>query len=1072
MNIMKKNYIPLHVHYQKGSIGDSILKTNDAVKKAKELNIPALSITDHGSMANVIDFYKECNDNGIKPLIGLEAYECNDRTEKVKGYYHLVLLAKNKQGYEDLLHISADAQFNGYYYKPRTDMSVLKEYGSNIIALSACLGGRIPRMITDLINLTDNESEDSEQIEAGMTHVKEMLQAFNITVMDNLSNEKIKEMFIDEQYKAIIKTIEEYKSCFADFYLELQPGNFEPQITVNKLLVDLSIETNTKLIITNDVHYLNAEDYVEHDQHVKMAQKKKHDDPMVYPDQSYYLMGYDEIKDMFPYLQEEVVEAALANTVKVMNQIDLSNLYDGKIKMPKADIPEGYSEDDYLAKISIERLNAISYRLKDPSEYYDRAMYELDTLREVGFSGYLLIIKDIYDYAAMNNIPMGPGRGSIGGSLIAYLIGITKVDPIKYGLLFERFISVHRKGSVPDVDLDVGADYRHLLFEYTVNKYGEDCCALVSTFTIRKARSAIKDTARIFEIDTDFADMTAKLIPQVYYNDEDGEKQTDLSIAEALEISKELRDIKAQHEDWFEAAMKLENLSKTTSIHAAGTLISPIPLKKYVPLIRNKHADGMMATALSLGDAEYAGAIKYDYLSLATLNITSATEKDTNFIADFDNDEWLNNPYVWDLIGSQYTTTLFQISSDTYKKRMGRLKPKTIEELAACLALVRGPCIASKMDEVYMEIVEGKREIELIHPFYDSVTTDTNGVLLYQEQMIQILVNFGMDLERAFQIMKYAAKKKQDLLASAEEEYRELANKNKVPEDIATRIWDIMLDTGKYSFNKSHAVAYALLCYYSAFLKVYFPMEWMKNALTNAYTRKENISETITECRRIGIRFLGLDINRSQWPFSIEDSQLRIGFVAAKGLGHVAYEALNDVRPFANLEEVIDKVTSKFNKKAFTVSIFAGAMDEWYENRAGAFDEYCTIKEHKPVEEIKISKDMMFKVDDSLQDIESVIFEVPITSNPVQYFNPFDFYNLRERQECNVQAIVRRVSKKKDKNGNNMAFLTLETYCGYIEATVFSSTYKGNTKYMKKNNVISLKAKKNKDGLIVQQFVA
>lgn len=750
-------YIPLHMHYEKGSIGDSILKTRDAVKKAKELGIPALSITDHGSMANVIDFYKECNNNNIKPLIGLEAYECNDRTEKIKGYYHLVLLAKNKQGYEDLLHISADAQLNGYYYRPRTDMSVLKEYGSNIIALSACLGGRIPRMINDLIKLTDNNLDDVELVNENLNNIREMLQSFNIDYIDNLSNEELIEIFIDEQYKQIVNTIEEYKSCFADFYLELQPGNFEQQITINKLIVDLAVETNTKLIVTNDVHYLNAEDYIIHDQHVKMAQKKQHDDPMVYPDKSYYLMDYNEIKNMFPYLDQKIVETALSNTVEVMNQIDLSNLYDGKIKMPKADIPEGYLEDEYLAKISMEKLNEIRYRLKDPSEYYDRAMYELDTLREVGFSGYLLIIKDIYDYANKNNIPMGPGRGSISGSLIAYLIGITKVDPIKYNLLFERFISRHRRGSIPDIDLDVASDYRHMLFDYVVNKYGEDCCALVSTFTIRKARSAIKDTARIFGIDIDYANMTAKLIPQVYYNDEDGEKQTDLSIIEALKISKELREIKAKHEDWFEAAIKLEDLSKTTSIHAAGTLISPIPLKKYVPLVRNKDADGMMATALSLGDAEFCGAIKYDFLSLSTLNLTSATEKDTGFVPDFDNDIWLNNHYVWDLIGSQNTTTLFQISSDTYKKRMGRLKPKSIEQLAACLALVRGPCISAKLDEVYMEIVEGKREIELIHPFYDSVCKETNGILLYQEQLMQVLVNFGMSLERSFQVMKYAA---------------------------------------------------------------------------------------------------------------------------------------------------------------------------------------------------------------------------------------------------------------------------------------------------------------------------
>lgn len=1061
-------YIPLHMHYAKGSIGDSILKTKDAVKKAKNIGIEALSITDHGSMANVIEFYKECNEHGVKPLIGLEAYECDDRTEKQKGYYHLVLLAKNKQGYKDLLHISEDSQFNGYYYKPRTDISVLREHGSNLIALSACLGGRIPKMIMDIVNVSNAGIED---LEIHMDNINNVLKTAGIDPI-TISEEDIINNYINIKYKEIINLIQEYKEIFADFYLEIQPGDFEQQITVNKLLVKLAKETCTKLVVTNDIHYLNAEDYIAHDQHVKMAQKKKHDDAMIYPDKCYYLMNHKEIVELFPYLDREVVEEAIGNTVKIASQIDLSNLYDGKIKMPKADIPEGYNEDEYLAKISIDKLNEISYRLKDPSVYYDRAQYELETLKEVGFSGYLLIIKDIYDYAKKKHIPMGPGRGSIGGSLIAYLIGITKVDPIKYGLLFERFISIHRKGSVPDVDLDVASNRRMELFEYTLNKYGKECCALVSTFTIRKARSAIKDTARIFGIETDYADYVAKLIPQVYYNDEDGEKQTDLSIEEALEISEELRAIKSEHEEWFEAAMKLENLSKTTSIHAAGTLISPIPLKEYVPLIKNKKDDGMMATALNLSDAEYAGAIKYDYLSLATLDVTSATEIDINFEADFDDDVWLNNPYVWDTIGSKNTTTLFQISSDTYKKRMDRLKPRTIEELAACLALVRGPCISSKLDEVYMQVVEGKREIELIHPFYDSVTASTNGVLLYQEQMMQILVNFGMDLERAFQVMKFAAKKKQDKLAAAETEYRELANKNKVPEDIATRIWDIMLDTGKYSFNKSHAVAYALLCYYTAYLKTYYPLEWMKNSLTNAYDRKESISETIQECRRVGIRFLGLDINKSLWPFSIEDNQLRIGFVAAKGLGKVAYDALEAARPLNSLKETMDKVTSKFNKKAFVVSIFGGAFECFEENRLAVYKEYCEARKEEPLSEIKISKDMIFESEASLQDIEAVLYEVPITSNPVQYFEPFNFETIRNGEVCQLQAIVRRVKKIKDKNNKPMAFLTLETTSGYIDSTVFSTAYKGNTKYMKNNQVITIKAKKDKDSLILQQFIA
>lgn len=324
-------------------------------------------------------------------------------------------------------------------------------------------------------------------------------------------------------------------------------------------------------------------------------------------------------------------------------------------------------------------------------------------------------------------------------------------------------------------------------------------------------------------------------------------------------------------------------------------------------------------------------------------------------------------------------------------------------------------------------------------------------------------------------------KKKEEELASAETEFRELAKKNNVTVDAANKIWDIIKLMGLYCFNKSHAVSYALVSYYSAYLKVYYPMEWMKNALTNAYVRKENIPETIQECRRLGIRFLGLDINKSEWDFSIEDNQLRVGFVAAKGLGHIAYEALKEIRPVKSLKDIVERVSSKFNKKAFIVSIFGGAFEDIVEcqvagadkySRVDAYEQYCEIKNNPVLEEIKISKDMVFKADAPLQDIETVLFEIPITSNPVQYFDPFDFYSLRERQTCNVQAIVRRISKKKDKNGNMMAFLTLETYCGYIEATVFNTVYKGNTKYIKKNKVISLMGKKNRDGIIVEKFVA
>lgn len=408
------------MHYQNGSVGDSILKIDDAIDKAKKLNIAALSITDHGSMSAVIEFYKQCIDNNIKPLIGLEAYECDDRTKKDKEHntrYHLLLLAKNKQGYKDLLYILEDSNNIGFYEKPRTDISVLKDYGKNIIATSACLGGRIPKIIKKIYEAA---SEDEE------------------------------EQFCDEA----IELISEYKKIFADFYLEIQPGENQEQINLNNALIQLSEITNTKLILTNDIHYLNEEDWRAHDRHLKMKMGKKDSDPQIYKDKCYYIMDEDEIKKKLYYIEDSILEEAISNTAKIMNDIDLSNLYEGPIKMPKISIPDEYDENEYLVKITYEHASNLLLSFNDPSEYYSRIEYELDVLKEVGFSGYVLVVKDLIDHCNSKHIAIGPGRGSIAGSLVAYILGITKIDPIVYNLDFDRFISKKRKGSVPDYIID------------------------------------------------------------------------------------------------------------------------------------------------------------------------------------------------------------------------------------------------------------------------------------------------------------------------------------------------------------------------------------------------------------------------------------------------------------------------------------------------------------------------------------------------------------------------------------------------------------------------------------------
>lgn len=698
-----KNYFSLHTHTIK-SIGDAILKIDDYIDKAKELNLTALSVTNHGTMSDVFEFYSKCKENNIKPIIGCEVYVTADRNikDKTTTYDHLVLIAITKKGFENLLLIHNDAQINGFYKVPRTDVSFLAEHSEGIIALSACVGGTIPKKILEITQIPDEEQDKIAE---------EMLNLYQI--------------------------IDLYNSIFDEFYLELQPGSFDKQIVVNDALIEISKDTGIPLIVTNDVHYLNEEDYISHNVHVCASRKKDVTDTILYPDKIYYMMNNEEIISSFKGLvNKECLEIAINNIYNIVDKVEDYDIIPDKIYMPHYEVPEGFNEDTYLEEICFRKLDDIKYKVDDIAEYTERLFTELDTIIKLGFSGYFLTVRDYVLWAKNNNIQVGPGRGSVCGSLVAYLTEIIKVDPVKYDLLFERFLSEHRP-SPPDVDLDFDAKKRDLVFNYIVEKYGQDKCSLVSTFGERKAKAALKDTGKVHGIDKETCEYVAKLIPSVYYtDDEDGnsEKMTDLSIEDSLKIVPELKEYYDKYPSWFNSAIKLSNIPKSTSVHAAGTLISPIPLTNKIPMVRSKE-EGLNATALNLKDAEAAGFIKFDFLSLSTLGVIDKTlnligESNTDFIG-----EEYDDPKVWELIGSKYTTGLFQIGSNLYKQRMGRLAPTTIKQLAACLALVRGPCISAKTDEQYMLINEGKAEIELIHPIYDKITHDTNGILIYQEQL-------------------------------------------------------------------------------------------------------------------------------------------------------------------------------------------------------------------------------------------------------------------------------------------------------------------------------------------------
>lgn len=1035
-------YMSLHLHTIK-SIGDSIVKIDDYINKAKELGLKALSITNHGTMSDIFEFYEKCKENDIKPIIGCEVYITQDRTITEKGYDHLVLIAVNKVGFQNLLTIHNDAQVNGFYYKPRTDLSVLREHGNGIIALSACVGGTLPRMILDSVEKS------------------------------TLGND----FDIEEAYENMTEYISTYKSIFDEFYLEIQPGDFNEQFIVNDALVELATVTDTKLIVTNDVHYLNKEDYVAHNIHVCAGQKKTVTEHILYPDKCYYVMNKEEIIKSFNYtIDNDILIKAINNIDNIVKAVEDYDIIPNNIYMPKFTVPAPFeNEYKYLESICFEELDRIYNTIDDPSEYVERLYYELEVIEKLGFSGYFLTVRDYIIWSKNNNIPVGPGRGSVCSSIVAYLAKITKVDSVKYNLLFERFLSEYRTG-VPDIDIDFSSKKRDLVFNYVVNKYGKDKCALVSTFSERKAKAALKDTGRAHGIDKEIYEYVAKLVPTVYYtDDEDGnsEKLTDLSIENTLEIVPEFKTYFEKYPDWINSAINLSNIPKATSVHAAGTIISPIALNSIIPLIRSKNED-LLATALNLKDAEKSGLIKFDFLSICTLDVIDKCLDMINIKDIYDLiDEEYNDPAVWKTIGCKYTTGLFQISSSTYKQRMGRLKPTSIKELAACLALVRGPCIASKADEKYMRILEGKEEIELIHPLYDNITKDTQGILLYQEQQMKICENFGFSREESFNIMKAGAKKKAKLLEEYEIQFKLNAIELKVDSLIADKIFKMIVESSLYSFNESHAIAYSLITYYTSYLKTYYTREFLAASLTNAYERKEDISELIADCRRYGYRFADVNINKSLWNFSLEDNNvIRVGLCAVKSFGENAYKEILEYRPFTSMEDMISKVTKKnCGKRATIPAIFAGCFNEFYNTRIDAYKDYCIITKIEQDEELYIQglKEKI-SIHSTYGEFEEVFLGAQLISNPINNFESIDLDSISNNSIFKIKGLCATIKRHKDKSGKNMAFITLNTGDGTLEAVVFNNQYETYKSLCKKGLVCNYTLKKNNESYIVNSI--
>ena len=1035
------SYVPLHCHCRIGSVRDSILDIAEYVSKAKAFGISAVALTDHGQLTGIYQLYNECKKQGVKPVIGCEVYAVREfQTEegkKEREYNHLILLVHTQEGLGNLLKIHNSSQLEYFYYRPLVPHKLLEQYGKGLIGLSACVSGEIPEAL-----LADDE-------------------------------EKAKE------------TAEFYAGCLDSFYLELQPGNFPEQHKVNRGLVQLSAKTRLPLVVTNDIHYLNAEDAELHDWVVKLGHEHKGSEidvnaPMVYPDTCYYLMPETELKAIFPYddvVTPAVVNSALENTTLIAASCECE--MDTAYKFPHFPVTGDLDEHQALAKLCYERLLDVQDSLSDPARYSTRLQHELSVIRQLDFSGYFLMVEDFIAYARKNNIAVGPGRGSAGGALVSNLLGISPADPLKYNLLFERFLSPDRPG-MPDVDVDYGSSRRSELKTYAAQKYGPECCAQVGTLGIRHARAAVKDAGRLLQMAPQEVNAVTKLIPKVLY-DENGDKEDEITLANSLDLVPDLAAMRDRYPQLFDIALKLEKIPNNSGVHAAGLIIAPFDITDKIPLVRSD-LPNVNATSLGMADCEHNGWLKFDFLALATIEVIEKTMRDVGYIFDYRNNGF-DDATVWDIIGSNKTTGLFQLGSHTYKERLPRIKPHSIEQLAACLALLRGPCISSGADKVYMDIAEGKKQVELIHPVYDEVTKGTNGIMLYQEQLMKVAMNVGFSSEESYRIMKCIAKKKVNELRNYKEQFTDKAKVKGLSDGQIERIFSIFVSSGQYSFNTAHAVSYALLAYASAYMKVHYPLQYLTNLFTNAYCRgQENLYQDILDdCRRFNIEFLPPDVNNSDWEFKVEDGKIRIGLCAVKTLGESCWQALKDKRPFASFDDFLERINrQKYNAGRIQTSILSGLFD-WcidndnvhdFGNRYDILEVFYQSyggKKDMPGE-IKIGNARLPLTADE-KDFEQAFFSIPFFCDETVNLPPDGFDSTAVGDNLRFEAVVRGVTYSVTRKKTRMARIVLGTRSGTLNAVAFDAFINNYEKQLKTNRRLLLSVRKESAGSCILRDV-
>lgn len=1041
------DFIHLHNHTH-FSLQDGACTVDGLVLAAKKHGMKSVALTDHGVLYGVAQFYKKAIKEGIKPIIGMEAYivregsrfdrgkveETNGR-KKSKHYNHLILLAKNETGYKNLVKLSTIGHTEGFYYKPRIDLEVLKQYSEGLICTSACAGGVVS------------------------THL------------------------VNGDYQKAKETAKTYKEIFGDdFYLEIQDHDMEIDKPILENMPKLSKELGIKLVATNDCHYIEKDHAIPHNILLLLSDKNGNDYTQLrYGTDQVYFKSAEEMKKLFRK-HKEAIESTLEIDEKIDLKLDFSKHY-----FPNFPIPENSPAknlDEYFELLAKEGLHKKIKKIT--KEIEDRFNYEVETIKQMGFSGYFLVVQDFINAAKNNNIPVGPGRGSAAGSLVAYALGITNINPLDYNLLFERFLNPSRK-SMPDIDVDFADDKRGEVIDYVKKKYGNNCVSQIVTFNTLSSKAVIRDVARVLKIPIPTVNKITKYIPSKF-----GKVY---SIDQALAEVPELKWVKESDDEQIQNLIKyakvLEGMNRNASKHAAGVVITPDDVSNYVPLATATSQEEIV-TQFNMKDIESVGLLKMDFLGLRTLTIirdaVEMIKRNHNVGIDIDNIP-LDDEKTYQLFWKGQTTGVFQFESAPMREYLKRLKPTTLNDLAAMNALYRpGPM---EFIDDFIDRKFGRKEVKYDHPVLEPILKETYGVIVYQEQVIQIANKVaGMTLAEA-DILRRAMGKK-DLHAMEEQKVKfiEGAVKNKIEKKIAEQIFDNIFKFANYGFNKSHAVAYSLVAYQTAFIKAHYPAEFLAANLKNEFGDTDKVTKFLEDCRKLKIPVLPPDVNRPSVYFDVIDEKIVFGMAAIKNVGVNAVEEIINAkeklgRDFKSIFDFCINVDTRIvNKRALEGLILAGAFDSLHKNRAQLFNNVEMILDfaHKYQNSKLLTTESLFGGIEDIQipepklpdekpwndkeqlSLERKVVGFYITDHPLRKYeteyNSFATIHLGETEEIDSQdsvkacGVITELKTKIDKSGNNMAFFKLDDFTGSCECIMFSKTFDEYGKYVREDEPV------------------